>query len=197
MASAISVTVTVNIKLVSLTVHIKGVTPTMRHPFADASTSSGRASPTLAFTESRRTLESREKGLSLADSMALSSCRCSAAFQSTAPRFAPPRTFSGSDPRAILAQDTVSGLKHLYQYQSRRVYNSGTLGRGGRVLYPGVDAFRYGVIVKEPRRVTSPFASTLPRLAATRPLEPLRRVTPGPELNARAYTYLPLSGNPR
>ena len=60
-------------------------------------------------------------------------------------------------------------------------------------MHTGADSFRYGVVVKEPRRANSPFSSQLPRLTATRPLEPLRRTTYGPEVNSRSFTYMPLT----
>ena len=156
--------------------------------------SSGRSSPSFAMGSPGRSSmasfnETREKGLSMSQSMALSACRCSAAFQSTAPRLTPVRTYAGSDSRAVLSKDPFKG-KHAFQYQSPHVYNN-RIGRNGRHIHPGVDAFRYGIQVKEPLRASSPFTSTLPRLPATRPLEPLRRATYGPELNSRAFTYLP------
>jgi len=49
---------------------------------------------------------------------------------------------------------------------------------------PAVDLFRPGVIIKEPARPTSPFASTIPRLTRDKRLEPFRRQTYGAELNA-------------
>jgi hypothetical protein len=98
---------------------------------------------------------------------------------------------NGSALRAdvLTAEDSFMG-KHPYQYQSPKVYRRKV--RNGRDVFHSADGFRYGVIVKEPLRATSPFTSTLPRLTATRKLEPLRRVTYGPELNCRALTYLPL-----
>ena len=78
---------------------------------------------------------------------------------------------------------------HPYQYQSPRVYHARF--RSGRDVY-ATDSFRFGVIVKEPARPNTPFSSSLPRLTATRPLEPLKRHTYGPELNCRALTYMPL-----
>jgi hypothetical protein len=158
---------------------------------------SGRSSPTFGMSRmgspGRSSMssfnETREKGLSMSQSMALSACSCSAAFKSTAPRLTPVRTYAGSDSRAVLSKDPFQG-KHAYQYQSPHVYNN-RIGRNGRHVHPGIDAFRYGIQVKEPLRASSPFTSGIPRLTAVRPLEPLRRATYGPELNSRAFTYLP------
>ena len=154
--------------------------------------SSGRRSPMFGATGRASTAydESREKGLSMSQSIALSACNCSAAFKSNAPRLTPVRTYAGADPRATMARDPLTKLKHPFQYQSPQVYNT-RIGRSGRQMYSGIDAFRYGVEVKEPLRASSPFTSALPRLPATRPLEPIRRVTYGAELNSRAFTYLP------
>lgn len=113
---------------------------------------------------------------------------CSTAFQSRTPRFTPTRTYLGKDPRQVLADDAFRG-QHPYQYQSPRVYKRAF--KNGHDIYED-DKFRFGVIVKEPQRPTSPFSSTMPRLTATRPLEPLKRSTYGPELMCRHLTYLPL-----
>lgn len=128
--------------------------------------------------------------LSLTETVDASPQRCSIAFQSRTPRFTPGRTFSGSDPRAILAEDSFQGM-HPFQYQSPRVYTPRRQPFNGRGVYEH-DRFRCGVIVREPARLCSPFSSTLPRLTATRPLEPIRRGTYGQELNSRHFTYLPL-----
>jgi len=184
------------------------------HHSASPASPNGRGSPVDSLssnsTPSRRHRGSttpvlddcREKGLSLAQTMARSSCNCSMAFRSTQPRFAPNRTFGGRDPRAILAEDSFTG-KHAFQYQSPRayVYNRGSterpFGQKAGPNGPGVDSFRYGVIVKEPSRANTPFASTLPRLTTVRPLEPIRRLTYGHELNSRSNMYLPLTNDPR
>ena len=114
--------------------------------------------------------------------------RCSTAFQSRTPRFTPSRTYLGKDPRQILADDAFRG-QHPFQYQSPRVYKRAF--KNGHDVYAD-DKFRFGVVVKEPLRPTSPFSSTLPRLPAIRPLEPFKRSTYSPELTCRSLTYLPL-----
>ena len=112
--------------------------------------------------------------------------RCSMAFQSRSPRFTPGRTYSGSDPRALLADDPFRGT-HPYQYQSENIYKRHF--KGGRDIYDQPSTmtsvgFRFGVVVQEPSRPTTPFTSTLPRLTTVRPMEPLRRSTYGPEVCA-------------
>ncbi len=74
--------------------------------------------------------------------VATSPQRFSQAFQSRSPRFAPRRCFSGNDPRAIQADDPFSGHAHQYQLAES----------------PG--DFRFGVRVKEPRRLHSAFLAT-------------------------------------
>ena len=54
------------------------------------------------------------------------------------------------------------------------------------------DSFRYGIVVKDPSRATSPFQSSLPRLTGIRSPEPVRRQTYGPELCCRHLTYMPI-----
>lgn len=133
-------------------------------------------------------LSSSDRGLDFGQITTRSPLRCTQAFQSRSPRFSPTRTFSGKDPRALLAEDPFKG-RHPFQYQSPHVY------RQRRQPFQS-DSFRYGIMVKDPARPTSPFQSTLPRLTATRLLEPIKRETYGPELMNRQLTYMPLLEGP-
>ena len=111
------------------------------------------------------------RNLSLSEVMDASPQRCSTAFLSRSPRFSPTRTFSGNDPRALLAEDPFKG-RHQYQYQSPRAYRQ--VFKNNYNLF-GEDKFRYGVQVKEPKRAMQPFTSTLPRLTSNRPVGQSRK----------------------